>query len=115
MRARCYGATPVGYHDWHEEPGYWGDITRHFAPESDLLDIGCGSGWLADHFPRYTGIDGSPDAVEIALNRGRNVIKGDVDEPLPFGDGAFDAVVIKDVLEHVADPVALVREARRVL
>jgi SAM-dependent methyltransferase len=105
----------VSYFDWHERPGYWADVTRHFDAGAELLDIGCGTGWLAEHFARYTGIDGSPDGVARAVEAGRNVIAGDVDEPLPFPDEAFDAVVMKDLLEHVRDPVALVREARRVL
>jgi SAM-dependent methyltransferase len=105
----------VSYFDWHERPGYWADVTRHFSPTSRLLDIGCGTGWLADEFASYTGIDGSAQAVDIARELGRNVVQGNVDQPLPFADEEFDAVVIKDVLEHVADPVALVGEARRVL
>jgi SAM-dependent methyltransferase len=105
----------VGYFDWHEQPGYFRDVTRHFAPDSQLLDIGCGTGWLADHFPHYTGVDGSADAVAIATGQQRNVMLADVDRPLPFPDASFDAVVMKDLLEHVADPAALVREARRVL
>jgi SAM-dependent methyltransferase len=105
----------VSYFDWHERPGYWADVTRHFAPGSKLLDIGCGTGWLAEEFNDYTGIDGSPEAVQIAAGLGRNVIAGDVDERLPFPDDAFEAIVMKDLLEHVRDPVALVREARRVL
>lgn len=107
--------SPVSYFDWHEKPGYWADVTRHFASGSQLLDIGCGSGWLAQHFPSYTGIDGSPEAVEIARGLGRNVTEGDVNEPLPFADESFDAIVMKDLLEHVTDPVAVVREAKRVL
>lgn len=106
---------PVSYFDWHEQPGYWGDLTRHFDTDMELLDVGCGTGWLGEHFPRYTGIDASPEAVQIAVARGRHVIEGDIQEPLPFAEESFDAVVIKDVLEHVSDPVALVREARRVL
>jgi SAM-dependent methyltransferase len=105
----------VGYFDWHEAPGYWADITRHFDSTCKLLDVGCGTGWLADHFPAYTGIDGSADAVRIAVERGRNVIAGDVGQPLPFADGEFDGVVIKDVLEHLLEPEKLVREAHRVL
>jgi SAM-dependent methyltransferase len=106
---------PVSYFDWHEQPGYWADVTRHFAPSAKLLDIGCGTGWLADHFPDYTGIDGSPEAVRIASERGRNVIRGDLADALPFAAECFDACVLKDVLEHVGDPVALVREVQRVL
>jgi SAM-dependent methyltransferase len=104
----------VGYFAWHEQPGYWGDVTRHFSPEARMLDVGCGSAWLGDHFANYTGIDVSPEAVEAAQARGRNVQLA-VDGPLAFADGSFDGVVLKDVLEHVPDPVALVREVHRVL
>ncbi|MBJ7518263.1 MAG: class I SAM-dependent methyltransferase [Solirubrobacteraceae bacterium] len=105
----------MGYFDWHEQPGYFRDVTRHFAPDATLLDLGCGNAWVAEHFPNYTGIDGSPDAVKAAAEKGRTVILGDVDQPLPFEDASFDAVIAKDLLEHVADPVAVVKEIGRVL
>jgi SAM-dependent methyltransferase len=103
----------VGYFDWHEEPGYYRDVTRHFAPSARILDVGCGTGWIARHFADYRGIDGSPDAVAQATGLGRNVVLGDVDEPFAVDDASFDGVIMKDLLEHVADPVAVVREARR--
>jgi SAM-dependent methyltransferase len=105
----------MGYFDWHEQPGYYRDVTRHFAPAARLLDVGCGTGWIADHFADYTGVDGSPDAVAAAAERNRNVSLHDVDRPLPFEDQSFDGVVLKDLLEHVADPAAVVRETLRVL
>lgn len=105
----------MAYFDWHDEPGYFRDVTRHFAPHAAILDVGCGTAWLAEHFDDYTGIDGSPDAVDAARAKGREIALGDVAEPLPFEDARFDGVVLKDLLEHVADPVAVVREARRVL
>jgi SAM-dependent methyltransferase len=105
----------MAYFDWHEQPGYFADITRHFDPAAALLDVGCGTGWLAEHFPNWTGLDGSPDAVARGQEKGRAIVLGDVDQPLPFEDGRFDGVVVKDLLEHVSDPVAVVREARRVL
>ena len=105
----------MAYFDWHEQPGYYRDVTRHFDPGAKLLDVGCGTGWLAEHFSDYTGIDGSPEAVAAAQGKGRSIIQGDVDEPLPFEDATFDGVVLKDLLEHVTDPVAVVREAHRVL
>jgi SAM-dependent methyltransferase len=105
----------VSYFAWHEEPGYWRDVTRHFPADARLLDVGCGGAWLGDHFENYTGIDVSPEAVEAARSQGRQVILVNGDEPLPFDEGSFDGVVLKDVLEHVANPVTLVREVRRVL
>ncbi len=105
----------MGYFDWHEQPGYWRDVTRHFGAGARMLDIGCGSGWLGDHFGDYTGIDGNPEAVAAAAAHKRRVLLGTVEQPLPFGDAEFDGVVLKDLLEHVSDPVSVVREARRVL
>jgi SAM-dependent methyltransferase len=105
----------MGYFEWHDEPGYWNDVVRHFPATTRLLDVGCGSAWLGEHYSDYTGIDVSREAVEAARRRGREVLLADVDEPLPFVNGSFDGVVLKDVLEHVGAPVKLVREVRRVL
>ena len=105
----------MGYFDWHEQPGYFRDVTRHFAADAAILDVGCGSAWLADHFSNYTGIDSAPEAVAAAGERGRSVTLVRVEEGLPFEDESFDGIVLKDVLEHLDEPVAAVREVRRVL
>ncbi|MDQ8045831.1 MAG: class I SAM-dependent methyltransferase [Solirubrobacteraceae bacterium] len=105
----------MAYFDWHGAPGYFRDITRHFPSQTRLLDLGCGSAWLGEHYPDYTGLDASTEAVEAAAKRGITVIQGSVDERLPFEDASFDGVVAKDLLEHVADPGAVVREINRVL
>jgi SAM-dependent methyltransferase len=105
----------MSYLDWHGQPGYFRDVTRHFPPTATLLDLGCGTGWLGDHFANYTGVESSPAAVALATRLGRNVRLGDVDRPLELADASFDGVVLKDLLEHVADPVAVVAEVRRVL
>jgi SAM-dependent methyltransferase len=109
------GSTSAAYFAWHRAPGYWRDVTRHFDRDAELLDVGCGDAWLAEHFPAYTGVDLSADAVAAARERGLRVLQASADEPLPFDDRSFDAVVLKDVLEHVDNPVALVREVLRVL
>jgi SAM-dependent methyltransferase len=105
----------VSYFEWHEQPGYWADVTSRFPADARLLDIGCGGAWLADHFTDYTGVDVAPEAVAAARERGLDVRQIEPGEPLPLGDDEFDAVILKDVLEHVPDPVALVREVLRVL
>jgi SAM-dependent methyltransferase len=59
----------MGYFDWHAQPGYYRDVTRHFPLTATLLDIGCGIGWLADHFGDYTGIDGAPLSRRVIRRR----------------------------------------------
>jgi SAM-dependent methyltransferase len=105
----------MGYFEWHGKPGYWNDVVRHFPPNVRLLDVGCGEAWLGEHFDSYTGVDVSAQAVAAARVRGREVFQIEPGQALPFGDASFDGVVLKDVLEHVGDPVALVREVHRVL
>jgi SAM-dependent methyltransferase len=105
----------MGYLTWHEKPGYWGDVVRHFPPDTRLLDVGCGGAWLGEHFESYTGVDVSPEAVEAARTRGYEAVQIEPGAPLPFEDESFDGVVMKDVLEHAGDPVAVVDEVRRVL
>jgi SAM-dependent methyltransferase len=105
----------MGYLTWHEKPGYWGDVVRHFSPETRLLDVGCGSAWLGEHFERYTAVDVSAEAVQAAQSRGLEAVQIEPGAALPFDDESFEGVVLKDVLEHVGDPVALVDDVRRVL
>jgi len=105
----------MGYFEWHQKPGYYADITHHFDPRARVIDVGCGSAWLADEFRNYTGVDSSFEAVQRAQGLGLNVVHADVEKGLPFPDRSFEAAILKDVLEHVADPMAIVREVRRVL
>lgn len=60
------------------------------------------------------GIDNEPEAVRLAQEKGANVILGDA-YSIPFPDGAFESVLMADVLEHMEFPTDALREARRVL
>jgi SAM-dependent methyltransferase len=87
-----------------------------------VLDAGCGTGglirWLAPRRPEWswTGVDVSPLACELARERvgGVEIREASV-TALPFGDATFDAVVSADVLYHVGDDAAALREFFRVL
>ena len=54
-------------------------------PGDALLDLACGDGGLAEHLPgiRYLGVDTSPDMVESAQQRGREVVLGDLNDYEP--------------------------------
>jgi len=93
-------------------------VRGYVAPESSVLDLGCGRGGVVELFWRdvrlAAGLD--PDVPSLASHRapGMPVLRG-VGERLPFTGESFDLVVCLWVLEHVGEPRAVLREVRRVL
>src|SRR2546422_1383613 len=83
-----------------------------------ILDVGCGTGAnleMLSQFGDAEGVDVSPDALAFCRQRGlQNVHQGEA-EHLPYEDGSFDLVTGLDVVEHLDDDVAGLREMRRML
>ena len=83
-----------------------------------VLDLGCRSGALTRHFldgNEVVGLDVDRAALAKAEVLGIEPVQANVEDPLPFEDGSFDAVVAGELLEHLQFPDALVVEIRRVL
>ncbi len=87
-----------------------------------VLDVGSGNGWLAVACARRSLR--TPVLVDIGLANLKNIraFHGNVAHTvvadasrLPFRDTTFTCVVASEVLEHVNEPAAVLREARRVL
>jgi SAM-dependent methyltransferase len=88
------------------------------APDSGLsiLDIGCGTGAnleMLSQFGSAEGVDVSDDALEFCRRKGLNVKKG-LAETLPFADESFDITTALDVVEHLDDDIAGLKEMHRV-
>lgn len=88
-----------------------------------VLDAGCGTGGLIRRMAverpswHWSGVDVSPLALEFARRRcppATDLREAPV-TALPWGDATFDAVVSADVLYHVDDDAAALREFFRVL
>lgn len=81
-----------------------------------LLDVGAGSGILLEQAKAMgyeaEGVEPSRWLCERARQHGLTVHQGVL--PHPEAHGPYDVVVVMDVVEHVADPVGLLREARQV-
>jgi len=83
-----------------------------------ILDVGCGTGANLKMLAGYgsaEGVDISPQAVEFCRERGLDSVKLGAAEQLPYENESFEIVTALDVIEHLDDDVAGLREMRRVL
>ena len=86
--------------------------------DPSILDVGCGTGanleMLAE-FGEAHGVDVSLDALNFCADRGLENVHHGQAEDLPFPDCSFDLATALDVIEHLDDDVAGLKEMRRVL
>lgn len=84
-----------------------------------ILDIGCGSGRIGKILQnagyQVTGLDFADEAVKKAIANGINAKRANLDEGIPESDSMYDVVWAGDIIEHVFDPIGLLRECFRVL
>ncbi len=87
-------------------------------PRGTLLDVGCGDGAYLAVMKRLgwdvRGLEPDPRAVQVARERGLDVIEDTIEEA-PLSADAFDAITMSHVIEHVSDPVATLVAVRRAL
>jgi SAM-dependent methyltransferase len=123
ITATVPGATPAAAAPGAAAPASYPDYANPDVLEKlplaarVIVDTGCGSGALGAAYLRrnpaaqYFGIDVDPAAAALAATRLTKVFVGDAEAvPMPFDapDGV-DCLVYGDVLEHVVDPWALLK------
>lgn len=84
-----------------------------------IFDAGCGTGNITMLLGDYgvTGVDTSPTMLRRAARKApkAQLQTCDLNERLPFEDGAFDAVVCSNVIYALNDPIVALHELKRVL
>jgi SAM-dependent methyltransferase len=125
VRRAIYGED-LGQNSWltREELDRFAAALR-LGPAVRLLDVACGSGGPAMHLVRttgcvVTGVDASDDAItaagELAGAGGKaRFLIADAAARLPFDDGAFDAIVCIDAINHLASRPAVLADWARLL
>jgi methionine biosynthesis protein MetW len=112
------------------EDRFWGErdqkmVWRHEAAlelvqDEPVLDVGGGDGLFltlvrdCKGFTHLTSLDISPVAVEKARQKGLDAQLVDITEPFPFLDNSFGTACALDVLEHLYDPLPVLKEMARV-
>jgi len=95
------------------------DICTHIGKRRPrILDVGCGTGanlQMLSNFGVAEGVDVSTEALNFCRARGLAKVRQGAAEALPFEDASFDVVTGLDVVEHLDDDVAGLKEMRRVL
>ena len=105
-----------GANTWRQYPLTFRKIIAHIDQSETVLDVGCGAGVFLDmirpHCRGVAGLDISPVAIDLLRSKG---IEGKVGE-LPaicFPDKSFDVIVATEIVEHLDDPVSLLKESVR--
>ncbi len=95
-----------------------GELLPHFKPGGTILDIGCGAGdYLAAMQNlgwHVSGVEPDPVSAERARARGLEIKTGSLAQAR-IADHSFDQVTMRHVLEHLHDPVAVIKECFRIL
>lgn len=103
--------------DPDEVPGI---VAKMIPMGSRVLDVGCGEGLLSTVLENacraeFVGIEPDPTRAARAVARGLNVVRGFFEEQAIRQLGLFDVVLFADVLEHLANPQAMLITCRGAL
>lgn len=82
--------------------------------KGDVLDVGCGIGDMLAYCKNSIGVDVNPFNIEFCRLRGLDACLAP-ENYLPFDNYRFNSVVLDNVLEHIADPIILLSEIKRVM
>ncbi len=95
-------------------------IASWIAPESRVLDLGCGNGELLEYLKHHkkvqgVGIEKDEKKVAACIEKGLWVLQGDINgEVTDYPDNAFDYVILSQTLQQVYHPRELIAAILRI-
>ena len=92
-------------------------VIRRFLANGRLLDVGCSTGFFLNAARlsfEVEGVEPSRWAREFAREKLKLKVDHTTLDEAKFPDGRFDAVTLNDVIEHVPDPLSLLKEVHRI-
>jgi 2-polyprenyl-3-methyl-5-hydroxy-6-metoxy-1,4-benzoquinol methylase len=99
-----------------------GNLLRLVGTNKRVLELGCGSGHMSsvlrERGCNIIGVEIDPQAAQAAGRTCERVILGDLDYinfDREIGNDRFDVVLLADVLEHLKDPLSVLRSVKRFL
>ena len=119
---KLYVASYYGQ-DWYKQEGWGSAFARNLLAKKQpgkFLDVGCGLGFFMKGIRKNSewevyGVEFAAAAVDFARNELKlDVRRGELVD-VGYPDSFFDYIQVHNVLEHVRDPMTLLRECRRIL
>ena len=88
---------------------------------SAILEVGCAAGMTGKELKKrrgvfVAGVESEPQAARLAREVLDDVVEGNIEDiDLPYGENSFDCILFADVLEHLIDPLAVLKKIRNYL
>ncbi len=86
-----------------------------------ILEVGCAAGMTGKELKKrpgvfVAGVENDPEAARRAREVLDDVVEGNIENlELPYGENSFDCILFADVLEHLVDPLSVLKKMRKYL
>jgi glycosyltransferase involved in cell wall biosynthesis/tetratricopeptide (TPR) repeat protein/precorrin-6B methylase 2 len=117
----------VGAESGSDKPdSYYQNVRMDILPlvpenASCILEIGCAAGGTGRELKKrggvfVAGVEQDPKAARLAREVLDDVMEGNIETlELPYAENSFDCILFADVLEHLIDPLAVLKKCRKYL